>query len=93
MAASQGVATFSGLKINKAGSGYTLQVTSSGLSAAVSSAINVTKTGHAIIAPSGTIGTTAPDTLLAPLVFDSPDLLDGLGLKRRHRPWSSVRSH
>ena len=30
--ASQGVATFSGLTINKAGSGYTLQVSSSGLS-------------------------------------------------------------
>ena len=33
--ASQGVATFSGLTINKAGSGYTLQVSSSGLSSAV----------------------------------------------------------
>ena len=91
--ASQGVATFSGLTINKTGSGYTLGVTSSGLTAAVTTAINVTKTGDAITAPSGTIGATAPDALLAPLVLDSLDLWDGLGLKRRHRPWSSVRSH
>ena len=52
VAASQGVATFSGLEINKTGTGYTLQVTSSGLSSAVSSAIDVTKTGKAIVAPS-----------------------------------------
>jgi hypothetical protein len=43
--ASQGVATFFGLTINKVGSGYTLQVTSSGLSSAVTNAINVTKNG------------------------------------------------
>ena len=71
VAASQGVATFSGLEINKTGTGYTLKVTSSGLSSAVSSAIDVTKTGKAIVALSVAAGTTAPDTLLAPLVFDS----------------------
>jgi streptogramin lyase len=43
VAASAGVATFSGLKINKTGSGYTLKVTSSGLSSAVTNAINVTR--------------------------------------------------
>ena len=53
--ASQGVATFSGLKINKTGNGYTLQATSSGLSSAISTAINVTKTGTAsvVVAQSG----------------------------------------
>ena len=85
VAASQGVATFSGLEINKTGTGYTLQVTSSGLSSAVSSAIDVTKTGKAIAAPSAPAGTTAPDALLAPLVFDSPGFLDSLGLKKRTR--------
>ncbi len=84
-AASQGVATFSGLKINKTGTGYTLQVTSSGLSSAVSSAIDVTKTGEAILAPPAQIGTTAPDALLTPLVLDSPDLWDIPRLKKRAR--------
>ena len=41
MTASQGVATFSGLTLTKAASGYTLQVSSSGLSGATSSAITV----------------------------------------------------
>jgi hypothetical protein len=81
--ASQGVATFSGLTINKVGNGYTLQVSSSGLSSAVTSAINVTKTGRApstLYAPAATI---APDPLLAPLVLDSPDLWDGMRFKKR----------
>ncbi|MFI5456839.1 MAG: hypothetical protein ACHRXM_15450 [Isosphaerales bacterium] len=82
--ASQGVATFSGLTINKVGNGYTLQVSSSGLSSAVTSAINVTKNGmsNAIVAPAAT---GAPDPLLAPPVLDSPDLLDSVGLKKRAR--------
>jgi hypothetical protein len=54
--ASQGVAAFSGLTINKVGSGYTLQVTSSGLSSAVTNAINVTKNGGGS-APSGATAT------------------------------------
>ena len=82
VAASQGVASFSGLTINKVGSGYTLQVASSGLSSAVTNAINVTKKGvsSALAAPAGS---SAPDPLLAPLVLDSPDLWAGLGLKKR----------
>ena len=40
--ASKGVATFSGLSLNKAGSGYTLALSSSGLTGATSSAITVT---------------------------------------------------
>ncbi len=43
--ASDGVATFSGLKINKVGSGYTLHVASGGLSSAVTSGIDVTTSG------------------------------------------------
>jgi hypothetical protein len=82
--ASQGVATFSGLKINKTGSGYTLQVTSSGLSSAVTNAINVTKTGTASVL-SASVGTVAPDPMVAPPVLDSPDLWVGLGLKKRGR--------
>jgi streptogramin lyase len=83
--ASQGVAAFSGLTINKVGNGYTLQVTSSGLSSAVTNAINVTKTGRSPGALSAPAGSVAPDPLLAPLVLDSPDLWVGLGLKKRGR--------
>ena len=36
----------------------------------------------AIAARSATAGTSAPDPLLAPLVLDSPDFLDSLGLKQ-----------
>jgi virginiamycin B lyase len=80
--ASQGVATFAGLTINKTGSGYTFQVTSNGLSSAVTNAINVTKNGasSAIAAPGGS---TTPSPLLAPLVLDSPDLWDGLRFEKR----------
>jgi len=82
--ASQGVATFSGLTINKVGSGYTLQVSSSGLSSAVSSAITVTKRGDAIIVSNNDVASPS-DLLLAPLVPDSPDLFDGLVLKKHAR--------
>ena len=41
VSASQGVATFSNLTINKVGTGYTLQVSSSGLTSATSTAISV----------------------------------------------------
>jgi hypothetical protein len=80
--ASQGVASFTNLTINKTGSGYTLRVSSSGLSSAVTSAINVTKTGKTsvIVAPSGS---NVPESLLAPLVLDSPDFFDTLRIKKR----------
>jgi hypothetical protein len=76
------VATFSGLKINKTGSGYMLKVTSSGLSSAVTNTINVTKTGtsSALVAQSGS---QVPVSLLAPLVLDSADFFDTLGIKKR----------
>jgi hypothetical protein len=75
--ASQGIATFSGLTINKVGSGYTLQLTSSGLTSATTNAITVTSTAGAIPAVAG-----APNGALAPLVLDSPDLWEIPGLKR-----------
>jgi streptogramin lyase len=82
--ASQGVAMFSGLTINKTGDGYTLQVSSSGLSSAVTSAIDVTKTGNAIVV-AGAAATTAPDPVLGPLVFDAAGFLSTPGLKKRFR--------
>jgi virginiamycin B lyase len=83
VSASQGVATFSNLVINKTGSGYSLKVSSSGLSSAVTNAINVTKNGMSggVAAPSAT-ATTTPDSFLAPLVLDSPDLWGGLRFKK-----------
>src|SRR5262249_34231254 len=42
LTATQGVATFSGLTLDKAGSGYTLQASSSGLTSATSSPFDVT---------------------------------------------------
>ena len=81
---SQGVASFTNLTINKTGSGYTLEVSSSGLSSAITSAINVTKNGMSSALATPTT-TRTPDPLLAPLVLDSPDLWDGLGFKKRSR--------
>ena len=82
--ASEGVASFSGLTLNKVGTGYTLQVTSNALSSVVTSAINVTKNGAsnplAVAAAAST-----PELLMAPLVLDSPGFLDSLGLKKRPR--------
>jgi hypothetical protein len=43
--ANQGVVTFSGLTINLIGSGYTLEISSSGLGQAVTDPFNVTKKG------------------------------------------------
>jgi hypothetical protein len=80
--ASKGIATFSGLTINKTSNDYTLELTSSGLSSAVTSGINVTTSGDSV-AVAGTPVTGAPDPLLAPLVLDSPDLWGTAGLKKR----------
>jgi hypothetical protein len=77
-------ATFTGLSLNKVGSGYTLQVSSSGLTSATNNPFNVVSA-----TTSGALGvmttTSAPDPLLAPLVLDSPDLWDGLGFRKRPR--------
>ena len=83
--ASQGVASFTNLTINKIGDGYTLQVSSSGLTSATSNPINVTQNGNApttLLAPAVS---PSPDLSLAPLVLDSPDLWDGLRFKKRPR--------
>ncbi len=58
--ASKGVATFSGLTLNKVGTGYTLQLSSSGLTGATTSPITVTSTGADIVL-SATAGTSAPE--------------------------------
>jgi hypothetical protein len=79
------VASFTNLSINKVGSGYTLQVSSSGLTSATSNPINVTKTGKApstLLIPAENSATQLP---MAPLVLDSPDLWDGLRFKKRFR--------
>ena len=70
--ASHGVATFSGLTLTKAASGYTLQVSSSGLSGATSSAITVTPA-----AATQVVITQQPP---ASVVVNG-----GFGLKRRSR--------
>jgi hypothetical protein len=82
---SQGVATFSNLTINKTGSGYTLNVSSSGFSSAVTSPINVTKTGKTPVPLAPQAATVTSDSLLGPLVFDSPDLWTGLVPKKLFR--------
>ena len=84
--ASQGVATFANLTINKIGSGYTLRVSSSGLTSATSNPISVTKNGNAPTrrcSPSS--GSLSTDLSPLPLVLDSPDLWDGLTFKKRSR--------
>ena len=74
LAATNGVATFSGLSINKAGTGYTLTAASTGLTGATSSAFNVTASNAATIAlnagdnQSATVGTavgTVPSVIVA----------------------------
>jgi streptogramin lyase len=83
--ASQGLATFTGLSLNKVGSGYTLQVTTKGLTSATTNPFNVTQTGTAPVRLLAPAENPSPDLSLAPLVFDSPDLWDGLGFKKRSR--------
>jgi virginiamycin B lyase len=82
--ASHGLATFTGLSLNKVGTGYTLQVTSKGLTAATTSPFNVVSSATSS-ALAATTTTTPPNPLLAPLVLDSPDLWDGLGFKKHSR--------
>jgi streptogramin lyase len=82
--ASQGLATFTGLSLNKVGTGYTLQVSTKGLTSATTNPFNVVNSATSSpLAATSTTGT--PDLLLAPLVLDSPDLWDGLRFKKRSR--------
>jgi len=84
VAASGGVATFSGLTIPTVGSGYTLYVSASGSTSTTTVPFNVvSSTASRALAVRTT--TRTPDPLLAPLVLDSPDLWDGLGFKKRSR--------
>ena len=82
--ANQGVASLSGLTINKVGTGYTLQLSSSGMTNAVTNPINVTKTATPTVL-SATTGDGALDPSLEALVLDSQGFVDGLGLKKRLR--------
>jgi len=82
---SQGVASFTNLTINKTGSGYTLQVSSGSLTPATSSPIKVTQNGKAPVRLLAPAGNPSPDLSLAPLVLDSPDLWEGMPLKKRPR--------
>jgi streptogramin lyase len=85
MTASGGVASFTNLTINKIGSGYTLLVSSSGLSSATSNPINVSKHGNFPVKLNLSTGTNTTDLSLAPLVLDSPDLWDGWRFRKLHR--------
>src|SRR5262249_975853 len=80
---SQGMAGFTNVTLNKIGPGYTLRASSGGLTSATSNPINVTKNGQAASALATPTTTSTPNSLLAPLVLDSPDLWDGLGFKKR----------
>ena len=65
---SGGVATFSGLSINKAGSGYTLTASAASLGGATSSAINVGAGSAAILAFTGEPGNTVANSNITPVV-------------------------
>jgi streptogramin lyase len=78
-AARDGVATFSNLTINAVGNGYTIKVSSTSLASAITTGIDVTKTGKS--ASAAVI--TAVDPLMGSLVFDSPDFFDTLGIKKQ----------
>jgi hypothetical protein len=84
--ANAGLATFTGLSINKVGTGYTLQVSTKGLTSATTNPFNVVSSATSSSLSATTAATTnPPDLLLAPLVLDSPDLWDGLRFKKRSR--------
>ena len=78
--ATAGLAVFSGLTISKAGSGYTLALSSTGLTGAVTSPITVSSSVGSAAAVAG-----PTQVLLAPLVLGSPDLSDTPGIKKHTR--------
>jgi streptogramin lyase len=83
--ASAGVASFTNLTVNKVGSGYTLRVSSSGLTSATSNPIDVTKNGKSPSTLVASATSQATDVSLAPLVLDGEDLWGGLRFKKRPR--------
>ena len=68
LAAASGLATFGGLSVNKTGTGYTLSATSGLLTAATSSAFNVTAGAAATIALNGGDNQSATVATIAPAV-------------------------
>ena len=85
VAASGGVATFSGLTLAKVASGYTLYVSASGPTSTTTGPFNVVSSPSGN-APAVTATAGPPDRFLAPLVLDSPDLWHIAGFKKRPRP-------
>ncbi len=83
--ASGGVARFTNLTINKTGSGYTLRVSSTGLTSATSHPIQVTRSGAAPSQLDSATSANATDLSLGALVLDNPDVWDGLRFKKRPR--------
>ncbi len=67
LAASGGVATFSGCRINNAGTGYTLTATSGSLTSATSIAFNVTATSPIWVATGSTVVRTSNGDLTPPI--------------------------
>ncbi len=72
-----GVATFTGLSVDKAGSGYTLQADATGLPASMSPAFGVTPGAAAALAFTAQPGTSAAGAVIAPAVRVA--VLDGQG--------------
>ena len=68
LAASSGIATFAGAKINTAGTGYSLTATSSGLTSAVSSTFNITVGAAANLAFGIQPSTTTAGSAISPAV-------------------------
>jgi hypothetical protein len=84
VAASNGVATFSGLTLTQVGSGYTLYVSASGPTSTTTGPFNVvSSTTSSALAVTTT--TRTPDPLVVPLVLDSPDLWDAFRPLTRRR--------
>jgi virginiamycin B lyase len=82
--ASNGVATFTGLTLpTNAGYYYTLYVSGGGFGWGVTGTITVTAAAATQSAIVQQPPAAAPDPLLGPLVLDSPDIWDGLLVKKR----------
>jgi len=68
VAAVNGVATFANLSINKAGTGYTLQATASGLTGATSTSFNITPAAASVLAFTGQPSNTTAGATISPAV-------------------------
>ena len=81
----EGVATFSNLTINKTGSGYTLRVSSIGLTSAHEQSHQRDQDRGCPVHAVRSGRRPGNGSSLVPLVLDSPDLWDGLRFKKRSR--------